>query len=1012
MRFVRASYPFSAALILILFLPTSSHAGANAGASAWLSWDEAGLVTELKAVPSEAFPLFVHVKNALDVRALAIHLRWSPFDPLGDCYSVLPATATASCGWAMAIPPGGDFEGDSSYTWSIKFPPLDPNRACVQYLVSAASCGGTTPAADFLLASVLVKDSKGAVDTAQVLDGASILGGSLLGIESVDPREIPARQQTVLTIKGRRFEAGAQVELRSSNLRVAASKVLALGSATITATVLAPDSPSALLDLLVRLPDGRSAQLPAAITIAASPATAQTNPSLSKPTNDPAAFRKFDLYADRITRWNVNDHYGHPDIYPSSLDSDALLVVRSATDTMGIFKSKPYDGIDFNCGCLGFPSYVGYAVTPPQYATSIGLLNMASGVFNGTGEFNDYNVPALSLTWTFTDGDSASQTVRVGKHVRNWRSGSQDCDGPQPYYALPPDSLAKELYAGPLPPPWPPGDAYYDAVELTLAPENRSKKLAALRIAAVDHVDYCHGVNFTSEHFLYGFSIWPNFRIRNRLGEDLPFYSQGGSQPYGGYVIGDSLYGQRKDLSANGCVLSCYAMALKYYGLDYTPATLNAYLQSTPGGYARAVSGGISSVDGYNVTFENASADLKVNTEFLIEQAVRQPLATVKVLSRSGADGAGVIRSRHLPGSIQVGDKCVVYGNIDPGRIIRLGAFAIENYGGSGAPDLVERALTDSFPVILEEPGNPTHFIVAHGWEPAFVSAGSARGTYSVRDPGFNVQRLIQDRYDNKFIAARGLRRKSPSGVPAPQFAATVEEADEALTIGINGPAHAYITDPLGRVIRLDEQLGEYVTSIPDVVADRRLAVDDHDDPATGGEPIDLICLQNAVAGQYSLLVQSEADGVVWVSGSAYHDVTAEAHAALFHVASLGMQAQYRLAYSPGASPTVDLEFLSTTDVPQSQWPEQLMLRLAANPARGQMPLIYGLAPGVSGILDFFDISGRRIRSMQLMGRSSGEQWAWWDGRDDNGVARPSGIYLVRLRAGRDVKLLRGVFLR
>jgi hypothetical protein len=578
-----------------------------------------------------------------------------------------------------------------------------------------------------------------------------------------------------------------------------------------------------------------------------------------------------------------------------------------------------------------------------------------------------------------------------------------------------PDSLAKELWSGALPsPPWTPGDAYYDAVELPLAPANRSKRLASLRIAAVGHTDNCSdGRHLHTEHFLYGSSIWPNFRIKNRLGEDLPSYSQGGSQPYGGYVIGDSLYGQRKNLSANGCLLSCYAMALKYYGLDYTPAALNTYLQSTRGGYFRAVSGEISNVNGYNVTFKNASADVRTNTEFLIERAVRQPLATVKVLSRSGADGAGVILRRHLPGSIQAGDACVVYGDIDPSRIVRLGAFAIENYGGSGAPDLVERALLDSLPVILQEPGNPTHFVVAHGWEPAFVSASSARGTYSVRDPGFDVKRLIENRYDNKFSAARGLRRKNPSGVPAPQFAATVDEdADETLTIGINGPARAYITDPLGRVIRLDEQLGKYVTSIPDVVTDRRLAVDDHDDPATGGEPIDLICLQNAVAGQYDLVVQGEAEGVVWVSGSAYHGVTAEAHAALFHVASSGMQAQYRLAYLPKASPAVDLEFLSTTDVPQSQRPEQLTLRLAANPARGQMALIYGLAPGVSGILDFFDISGRRIRSIQLMGRSSGEQWAWWDGRDDNGVARPSGIHFVRVRAGCDVKQLRGVFLR
>ena len=62
------------------------------------------------------------------------------------------------------------------------------------------------------------------------------------------------------------------------------------------------------------------------------------------------------------------------------------------------------------------------------------MLTMAKGVFNGTGEFNDYNVPTLNLVWTFAGGDSASQTVRVGKHVRNWRSDAPvDCNGPQPY---------------------------------------------------------------------------------------------------------------------------------------------------------------------------------------------------------------------------------------------------------------------------------------------------------------------------------------------------------------------------------------------------------------------------------------------------------------------------------------------------------------------------------------------------------------------------------------------------
>ena len=118
----------------------------------------------------------------------------------------------------------------------------------------------------------------------------------------------------------------------------------------------APDSPGGLLDLLVRLPDGRTAQLPAAIAVSAPMATAQASPSLSKPTNDAAAFRTFDLYADRVTRYNVTDHLGYVDIYPSSLNSNALLVTRSVTDTMALFKSMAYDGIDW---LPGFPVVCG-----------------------------------------------------------------------------------------------------------------------------------------------------------------------------------------------------------------------------------------------------------------------------------------------------------------------------------------------------------------------------------------------------------------------------------------------------------------------------------------------------------------------------------------------------------------------------------------------------------------------------------------------------------------------------
>src|SRR5215813_1778087 len=83
--------------ILVLGLRSAplATAGNNASASATLSWDRAGTVTSLMAAPGAHFPFFVHLENAPDIRALAIWIKWTPYDSAGSFYDLVRDPAEA-----------------------------------------------------------------------------------------------------------------------------------------------------------------------------------------------------------------------------------------------------------------------------------------------------------------------------------------------------------------------------------------------------------------------------------------------------------------------------------------------------------------------------------------------------------------------------------------------------------------------------------------------------------------------------------------------------------------------------------------------------------------------------------------------------------------------------------------------------------------------------------------------------------------------------------------------------
>jgi hypothetical protein len=164
--------------IFLSLLVTQAVAGNNAAGTVHLSWESETLSTIIAAPPvSPPFALFVVIENAPDIQAFGVTLRWFPHDPtLRMGYDVLPAAADSSCGWRTSIPPTEPFQGDSTYSGTILFPP-GSDETCIAYFFQGPACDNLPPAV-FQVVQLIVQDSHGVYDTLRVTGSAKYTGGS------------------------------------------------------------------------------------------------------------------------------------------------------------------------------------------------------------------------------------------------------------------------------------------------------------------------------------------------------------------------------------------------------------------------------------------------------------------------------------------------------------------------------------------------------------------------------------------------------------------------------------------------------------------------------------------------------------------------------------------------------------------------------------------------------------------------------------------------------------------
>jgi len=696
---------------------------------------------------------------------------------------------------------------------------------------------------------------------------------------------------------------------------------------------------------------------------------------------------------------------GHPE-WPSQLATETLVWPLANGDSI-LIASRPY--ATSHGGGVGIePSSTAiWKLASRIYANNLGIISTGGLVFNGTGGAADAGKTLLTVTASYVDGRSFTTDLKVGEHMRNWVQGSLVCvNGQFPYYATQPTSpLVRQLFAGL-------GSdgtttVFYDLQQIPFPDTLRNVRIDTIAVQGgnIDHSpDGCP--SSTSE--INGLALWPSFEIRNRQGGGLGLQTQFDStwqgKSYGGYVLRDTLFGAFKKIKALGCMLSCMAMVASYFGDSAQVDQLNDYL-ARHGGYDREGIVRVRSLTGQDpgatIAFQELgdtallATKTAVGDTLLFEarnaNAGTAPLLTARVTSISnvGHHGQATIIQRHQRGVLSVDEEGYAYDSVivpvvsdgwSQGHWKRTGLGAVLAVTSMKA----ESTLVDSSPVLLQECG---HFVLARGWTPT-VGTNSAHGTYLVNDPGhLNVFRLTDSRYNNSFAAARAFRRTDPGGPFAPAA------ASGGMAVAIAG-AHASVVGPGGNTFYFDASKNAYVGDLPNADGWPGYTSTLDTEPDAGNPASDYIELPEAQSGDYQV--------IVFAPNAGSYAITARANGASVSPQAVGgfttagpSGYAFNVHLVSGGTTTIRVDTLGKVAVPPGN-PVWDVVSGRPNPSRGIVEIAFRLSTDCRASVDVFDIAGRKLRRVFGGVAHAGSHAVTWDGRNEDGVAVPPGLYFVR----------------
>lgn len=714
-----------------------------------------------------------------------------------------------------------------------------------------------------------------------------------------------------------------------------------------------------------------------------------------RPTNDAAAFRRFDLYGDRIASASTVDH-NDVSGYPTAIVGPTLLVLRSPSspDTVGIFNSAAKNGIIFGVDSSHPQSFSTYVVSPPQFASSLGTLVMGANIYNSTfPAFSDAGKELMTATVTYADGDTAIARLKVGEQVRDYRDSGPITfcpGGSHPLYTTrPSDPRSGYIYED--------GKYFYDVQELVLPRAKRSKRITSIRFDGVLLGHPCGVVQVNAQSRLSGFSLWPNFTVRNAQNQPVVRLQQQTGQHHGGYLFGSDIVGYRRFTDNTACQVASMAMCYTYAGFNCSVDSLNAHLQRTKGYLPERVAKVLTvSPTGATITYKAESSEtfLDVGNTFLVERGrYTNPLATYQVTVAAPVGGIGQamrVDVHNTTTPVVMNDVGRVYWRmvheVADGYTQNPQLLSKDIMGGDlGAQ--VEALLVQDIPVQVNVPG---HMVVADGWTSSFRPDGSARGTYSIKDPfnPRNYSKLIEGHYANRFGMARYVVSAGSLGPPA------VAGVGAGLGIVATGARRVEIIDPLGRRMLRDAGSDEAYNEIPEAsIADVSSEHDnggDVDDPLTGFD----VQVPGAVDGHYALLVYSDAG--LSLSTSAYDPGGVFASDEAVDLTSTPTGNTYDILYS-GATQSITLTSVVPLGVNRPSASGSLM-RVRNNPAKGPVEFALPWDDTMPDVLEVFDISGRVVGVLQVSPGRAGARTVSWDWQR---AGCGAGVHFARLRSRR-----------
>jgi hypothetical protein len=95
-----------------------------------------------------------------------------------------------------------------------------------------------------------------------------------------------------------------------------------------------------------------------------------------------------------------------------------------------------------------------------------------------------------------------------------------------------------------------------------------------------------------------------------------------------------------------------------------------------------------------------------------------------------------------------------------------------------------------------------------------------------------------------------------------------------------------------------------------------------------------------------------------------------------------------------------EIDLPQTSGAPEAAAPVEFGLGARPNPLRGATAIRFALPEAGAVRLEVYDLSGRRVRSLEAGARGAGAAEVVWDGRDDGGKRVAGGVYFARLAVG------------